>query len=144
MYINLYPILPPDNHEENQREPSELIQALFFRNSAIIRNRSCSSRHCHFATPLGGLKGVHVEIIKEALMQWGEAMNLTMENRTLFYSPVLNHWRVKKWTGKNAKSFIYEGDSFMLAFEYLLGTHTTEHMCAPVTPEEDTDQSEAK
>ena len=89
-------------------------------------------------------QGVNMEIIKEALMQWGEAMNLTMENRTMFYSPVLNHWRVKKWTGKNAKSFIYEGDSFMLAFEYLLGTHATEHTRAPVTPEEDADQSEAK
>ncbi len=68
-----------------------------------------------------------MEIIKEALMQWGEAIHLSMENRTMFYSPVLDHWRVKKWAGKNAKSFIYDGDSFMMAFEYLLGTHAGEY-----------------
>jgi hypothetical protein len=68
-----------------------------------------------------------MEIIKEALMQWGEAIHLSMENRTMFYSPVLDHWRVKKWAGKNAKSFIYDGGSFMMAFEYLLGTHAAEH-----------------
>ena len=67
-----------------------------------------------------------MEIIKEALMKWGEAIHLGMENRTMFYSPVLDHWRVKKWSGKSAKSFIYDGDSFMMAFEYLLGTNTTE------------------
>jgi hypothetical protein len=50
-----------------------------------------------------------MEIIKEALMQWGEAIHLSMENRTMFYSPVLDHWRVKKWAGKSAKSFIYDG-----------------------------------
>ena len=71
----------------------------------------------------GGSQGVIMEIIKEALMQWGEAMHLGMENRTLFYSPVLNHWRVKKWAGKNAKRFLYDGDSFTTAFEYLLGTN---------------------
>jgi len=76
---------------------------------------------------LGGLKGVNMEIIKEALMQWGEAIHVNMENRTLFYSPVLDHWRVKKWSGKNAKSFLYDGDDFMMAFEYLLGTHDVEH-----------------
>ena len=27
-----------------------------------------------------------MEIIKKSLMQWGEAMQLTMENRSLFYS----------------------------------------------------------
>ena len=64
-----------------------------------------------------------MEIIKEALMQWGEAIHLSMENRTMFYSPVLDHWRVKKWAGKKAKSFIYDGSSFMMAFECLLGTH---------------------
>jgi hypothetical protein len=64
-----------------------------------------------------------MEIIKEALMQWGEAMQLGMENRTMFYSPVLNHWRVKKWAGKGAKGFIYDGESFMMAFENLLGPH---------------------
>jgi hypothetical protein len=37
-----------------------------------------------------------VEIIKEALMKWGEAMQVVMENRSLFYSHVLDHWRVKK------------------------------------------------
>jgi len=67
-----------------------------------------------------------MEIIKEALMQWGEAIHLGMENRTMFYSPVLGHWRVKKWAGKNAKSFIYDGDSFTLAIECLLGTHAAE------------------
>ena len=72
-----------------------------------------------------------MEIIKEALMQWGEAIHLSMENRTMFYSPVLDHWRVKKWAGKNAKSFIYDGGSFMMAFEYLLGTHAAEHPLHP-------------
>ncbi len=67
-----------------------------------------------------------MEIIKEALMQWGEAIHLSMENRTMYYSPVLGHWRVKKWAGKSAKSFIYDGGSFMMAFEYLLGTHAAE------------------
>ena len=65
-----------------------------------------------------------MEMIKESLMQWGEAMRLSMENRTLFYSPVLNQWRVKKWAGKDAKSLLYDGDSFEKAFEFLLGTHT--------------------
>jgi hypothetical protein len=68
-----------------------------------------------------------MEIIKEALMQWGEAMALSMENRSMFYSPVLHHWRVKKWAGKNAKSLLYDGDSFPKAFECLLGTHASEH-----------------
>jgi hypothetical protein len=45
----------------------------------------------------------------------------------MFYSPVLDHWRVKKWAGKSAKSLIYDGDSFMMAFEFLLGTHAAEH-----------------
>ena len=54
-------------------------------------------------------------------MQWGEAMQLTMENRSLFYSPVLKHWRVKKWVGKDARKFIYEGGSFEEAFEVFLG-----------------------
>ena len=62
-----------------------------------------------------------MEIIKKSLMQWGEAMQLTMENRSLFYSPVLNHWRVKKWSGKEAKSFLYEGENFDKAFEFFMG-----------------------
>jgi len=68
-----------------------------------------------------------MEIIKEGLMQWGDAMRLVMENRLLFYSPVLRHWRVKKLAGTGAKSFLYDGEDFMLAFECLLGTHTVAH-----------------
>jgi hypothetical protein len=64
-----------------------------------------------------------METIKESLMQWGEAMQLTMENRSLFYSPVLKHWRVKKWAGKNARSFLYDGEDFKTAFEHFLGPH---------------------
>jgi hypothetical protein len=63
-----------------------------------------------------------METIQEALMKWGEAMQVIMENRSLFYSPVLKRWRVKKWSGKNARKFIYEGESFQEAFEYLQGT----------------------
>jgi hypothetical protein len=73
-----------------------------------------------------------MEIIKQALMQWGEAIHLGMENRTMFYSPVLNHWRVKKWAGKGAKSFIYDGDSFMTAFEHFLGAHAAGRPLEPV------------
>ena len=76
-----------------------------------------------------------MEIIQQALMHWGEAMQLGMENRTMFYSPVLHHWRVKKWAGKNAKSFIYDGSNFMTAFEHFLGTHATE--LPPHSPSED-------
>ncbi len=65
-----------------------------------------------------------MEIIKNSLMQWGEAMQLTMENRSLFYSQVLEHWRVKKWAGKDARSFIYEGRSFEEAFKAFMGHHT--------------------
>ena len=65
-----------------------------------------------------------MEIIKESLMKWGEAMQLSMENRSLFYSPVLDHWRVKKWAGKKSKSFLYDGPDFRQAFEQLLGPHT--------------------
>ncbi len=64
-----------------------------------------------------------MEIIKKSLMQWGEAMQLTMENRSLFYSTVLKHWRVKKWSGKDARSFIYEGSSFEEAFEVFMAHH---------------------
>jgi hypothetical protein len=64
-----------------------------------------------------------MEIIKKSLIQWGEAMQLTMENRSLFYSPVLKQWRVKKWAGKDARSFIYEGGNFDEAFEIFMGTH---------------------
>jgi len=64
-----------------------------------------------------------MEIIKESLMQWGEAMQLTMENRSLFYSPALKYWRVKKWAGKDARSLIYEGDSFDEAYKAFMGHH---------------------
>ncbi len=64
-----------------------------------------------------------MEKIKESLMQWGEAMQLTMENRSLFYSPVLKQWRVKKWAGKDARKFIYEGEDFDEAFDSFLGPH---------------------
>jgi hypothetical protein len=73
------------------------------------------------------MRRLKLEIIKEALMQWGEAMHLNMENRTMFYSPVLNHWRVKKLAGNNAKSLLYDGSNFTIAFEHLLGTHSSEH-----------------
>ena len=72
-----------------------------------------------------------MEIIQETLMQWGEAMNLFMENRSLFYSPVLKHWRVKKWAGKNAKSLIYDGDDLMVALEHLLGPNAAKHSAQP-------------
>ena len=62
-----------------------------------------------------------VGTIKEALMQWGEAMQVRMENRTLHYSPILGHWRVKKWSGKDARAFLYDGESFEDAFLALLG-----------------------
>ena len=67
-----------------------------------------------------------MEIIKESLIKWGEAMQLSMENRSLFYSPVLDHWRVKKWAGKRSKTFLYDGADFKQAFEHLLGPHSTE------------------
>ncbi len=41
-----------------------------------------------------------MKVVKEALIQWGEAMHLSMENCTVFYSPVLDHWRVNKWAVK--------------------------------------------
>ncbi len=66
-----------------------------------------------------------MEEIKSALMQWGEAMQVGMENRSLSYSPLLKHWRVKKWAGQNAKSFLYDGESFAAAFEVLLGAHAS-------------------
>jgi hypothetical protein len=75
-----------------------------------------------------------MEIIKEALMKWGDAMRLSMENRTLFYSPVLGHWRVKKWAGKEARSFLYDGEDFMEAFESLLGPHAPDHLQHPTPP----------
>ena len=59
--------------------------------------------------------------IKGAMTQWGEALQLVMENRSLFYSPVLKRWRVKKWAGKEARSFLYEGDDFNQAFTVFLG-----------------------
>jgi hypothetical protein len=63
-----------------------------------------------------------MDIIYDALMKWGEAMQVRMENRTLHYSPVLGHWRVKKWSGKDARSFLYDGDDFQQAFSALLGS----------------------
>jgi hypothetical protein len=81
----------------------------------------------------GGPEGGDVEPIKEALMKWGEAMQVGMENRTMFYSPVLDRWRVKKWAGKGGKGLVYDGESFERAFEHLLGTHAAEHL--PQTPE---------
>jgi hypothetical protein len=72
-----------------------------------------------------------MEIIKETMMKWGEAMQLSMENRSLFYSPVLDHWRVKKWGGKRSKTFLYDGADFRQAFEHLLGPHATKHPLDP-------------
>jgi hypothetical protein len=66
-----------------------------------------------------------MEIIKEALTKWGEAMQVRFENRTLFYSPVLKRWRVKKWSGSDARKFIYDGDNFQEAFNTLIGNHST-------------------
>ena len=64
-----------------------------------------------------------MEIIKKSLMQWGEDMQLTMENRSLFYSPVLKHWRVKKWGGKEARSLLYDDSNFDEAYKVLMGPH---------------------
>ncbi|MFL7813256.1 MAG: hypothetical protein ACK2TT_06890 [Anaerolineales bacterium] len=64
-----------------------------------------------------------MEPIQEALMKWGEAMQLRMENRTLHYSPVLGHWRVKKWSGKDARKFLYDGADFDRAFRVLVGSY---------------------
>jgi hypothetical protein len=69
-----------------------------------------------------------MEIIKESLMQWGEAMQVTFENRSLFYSPVLNHWRVKKWAGKDARKFLYEGESFQEAFDCFVNRNSNPHL----------------
>ncbi len=78
-----------------------------------------------------------MEIIKEALMQWGEAMQVVMENRAMSYSPVLGHWRVKKWAGKGAKRFIYDGDDFMAAFEQLLGPRAAAQTLPPAEGQAD-------
>lgn len=59
-------------------------------------------------------------------MNWGEAMQMVMENRALFYSRVLDQWRVKKWAGKREKGFLYDGPSFEKAFEVFLGSHANE------------------
>ena len=67
-----------------------------------------------------------MEPIKEALMQWGDAILIVMENRGMFYSPVLKHWRVKKLAGVDRKNFLYDGDNFMAAMETLLGPHVAE------------------
>ena len=67
-----------------------------------------------------------METIKESLMNWGEAMQMVMENRSLFYSRVLDQWRVKKWAGKRERGFLYDGPSFEKAFEVFLGSHTNE------------------
>ena len=66
-----------------------------------------------------------MEPIKENMMQWGETMQLFMENRSLFYSPVLKQWRVKKWAGKKAKGLLYDGDDFATAFAVLMGPHAS-------------------
>lgn len=63
-----------------------------------------------------------MEPIKAALMKWGEAMQLRMENRTMHYSQVLGHWRVKKWSGKDARTFLYDGEDFQQAFQVLQGS----------------------
>jgi hypothetical protein len=65
-----------------------------------------------------------METIKQSLMNWGEAMQVVMENRSLFYSRVLEHWRVKKWAGKREKGFLYDGPSFERAFGILLGPNS--------------------
>lgn len=70
------------------------------------------------------IKGGAVDTIQEALMKWGEAIQVTMENRSMFYSPVLKHWRVKKWAGKDARRFLYDGEDFSTALDFLLGPHT--------------------
>ena len=62
-----------------------------------------------------------MDLIKRELMIWGEAMQVTFENRSLFYSPVLKHWRVKKWSGEQARKFIYQGEDFDDALNCLLG-----------------------
>jgi hypothetical protein len=72
-----------------------------------------------------------MEAIKAALTQWGEAMQVGMENRSLFYSPVLKHWRVKKWAGERAKSLLYDGESFETAFEIFLGPHAADTLHPP-------------
>ena len=69
-----------------------------------------------------------MEPIKESLEKWGEAMQVVMENRSLFYSPVLDHWRVKKWAGKKAKGFLYDGPSFEEAFIVFLGSHAGDQL----------------
>lgn len=71
-------------------------------------------------------EGGRVETIQEAMMKWGEAMQLRMENRTLHYSQVLDHWRVKKWSGTDARSFLYDGKDFQQAFLVLLGSNAGE------------------
>ena len=76
-----------------------------------------------------------MEIIQESLMKWGEAMQLTMENRSLYYSPVLKHWRVKKWSGKNARKFLYEGENFQEAFDFLLGSSGGDKLGDPPSAE---------
>ncbi len=67
-----------------------------------------------------------MEIIKETLMQWGDAILVAMENRALFYSPVLRHWRVKKLAGTDKKDFLYDGEDFTAAMETLLGSHAAD------------------
>ena len=69
-----------------------------------------------------------MDSIREALMQWGEAMQVRMENRSLHYSPILDHWRVKKWSGMDARSFLYDGDSFEDAFLALLGPNAKKNL----------------
>jgi hypothetical protein len=62
-------------------------------------------------------------LIQKELMVWGEAMQVTFANRSLSYSPVLKNWRVKKWPGKGARKFIYQGEDLEEAITHLLGEH---------------------
>jgi len=82
-----------------------------------------------------------MEIIKEALVTWGEPICVCMENRSLYYCSVLEKWRVVRGFGRSKKNVLYEGGSFMLAFECLLGTRAAEHPLQPTAsgaPEYDT------
>ena len=71
-------------------------------------------------------KVIVMEPVQESMMKWGEALHLVMENRSLFYSPVLKRWRVKKWTGKRAKSLLFEGESLHEALAILLEPHRSD------------------
>jgi hypothetical protein len=38
----------------------------------------------------------------------------------------LGHWRVKKWSGNDARSFLYDGEDFQRAFQVLQGSSHSE------------------